>query len=69
MINFNIFFNSSLSIKDAIEEIIQEEDPSRPFSDQQIAELLRDKGFAVARRTIVKYRESQKILSSTRRRR
>ena len=69
VVGFSIFFNSSLSIKDAIEEIIQDEDPSNPLSDQQIVELLTEKGITVARRTIVKYRESQKILSSTRRRR
>jgi RNA polymerase sigma-54 factor len=69
VVGFNIFFNSSLSIKDAIEEIIQEEDSSNPLSDQQIADKLRDRGINVARRTIVKYREAQKILSSTRRRR
>ncbi len=69
VVSFDIFFNSSLSIKDAIEEIIQDEDPSNPFSDQQITELLKDRGIIVARRTIVKYRESQKILSSARRRR
>ena len=69
VVNFGIFFNSSLSIKDAIEEIIQDEDPANPLSDQQIVELLTERGMTVARRTIVKYRESQKILSSTRRRR
>ena len=69
VVGFGIFFNSSLSVKDAIEEIIQDEDPSSPLSDQQIVELLVEKGVTVARRTIVKYRESQKILSSTRRRR
>ncbi len=69
VISFNLFFNSSLSVKDAIEEIIQEEDPAHPLSDQQIVTLLLEKGIHVARRTVVKYRESQKILSSTRRRR
>jgi RNA polymerase sigma-54 factor len=69
VVPFHIFFNSSLFVKDAIEEIIQEEDPSSPLSDQQIAEMLTERGITVARRTIVKYRESQKILSSTRRRR
>ncbi len=69
VVGFDIFFNSSLSIKDAIEQIIHQEDVSNPFSDKQIVELLRDKGVDVARRTIVKYRESQMILSSTHRRR
>lgn len=69
VVGFHIFFNSSLSIKDAIEEIIEEEDAANPLSDQQIADKLRERGINVARRTIVKYREAQKILSSTRRRR
>ncbi len=69
VVSFNLFFNSSLSVKDAIEAIIQEEDSAHPFSDQQIVTLLSEKGIHVARRTVVKYRESQKILSSTRRRR
>ena len=66
---FNIFFNASLSVKDAIEHLIATEDPAQPLSDQQIVVLLEEKGIHVARRTVVKYRESQKILSSTRRRR
>ncbi len=69
VVGFDVFFDSSLSVKDAIEEIIQEEDPANPLSDQQITEMLQNKGITVARRTIVKYRDSQKILSSTRRRR
>ena len=69
VVGFDIFFDGSLSTKDAIEEIIQDEDPTSPLSDQQIVALLQEKGITVARRTIVKYRESQKILSSTRRRR
>ncbi len=69
VVNFNLFFNSSLSTKDVIEEIILEEDPANPLSDQQIVEKLGERGITVARRTIVKYREQQKILSSTRRRR
>lgn len=69
VVKFDVFFNSSLSIKDAIEEIIQSEDPSSPLSDQQITDMLVDRGIHVARRTIVKYREDRKILSSARRRR
>ena len=69
VVSFQIFFNSSLSVKDTIETLIHEENPKHPLSDQQIVNLLQERGFNVARRTIVKYRESQKILSSTRRRR
>jgi RNA polymerase sigma-54 factor len=69
VISFEVFFDSSLSAKEAIETIIQEEDPSKPLSDQEIVDLLREKGIQVARRTIVKYRDDRKILSSNRRRR
>lgn len=69
VVSFNLFFNSSLSIKDVIEEIIEGEDPNHPFSDQQIGALLVEKGINIQRRTVVKYREALKILSSTRRRR
>jgi len=69
VVPFEIFFNPSLAVKMAIEEIISGEDPAHPLSDQEIAEMLRERGMEIARRTVVKYRESQKILSSTRRRR
>jgi RNA polymerase sigma-54 factor len=69
VVSFNVFFNASLSVKDAIEQLITQEDPAQPLSDQQIVTLLGEKGINVARRTVVKYRESRKILSSTRRRR
>jgi len=69
VISYNVFFNSSLSIKDAIESMIQSENPSSPLSDQQIVEHLSERGIHVARRTVVKYRDTLKILSSTRRRR
>lgn len=68
VVPFEIFFNASLSVKEAIDEIIQSEDPASPLSDQQIAAMLLDRGISVARRTISKYRASQNILSSTRRR-
>ncbi|HSV73435.1 MAG TPA: RNA polymerase factor sigma-54 [Chthonomonadales bacterium] len=69
VVPFEVFFDSSLSVKMAIEALIAEEDPAHPLSDQQIAELLREQGIDVARRTVVKYRDAQKILSSNRRRR
>jgi RNA polymerase sigma-54 factor len=68
VVSFDLFFDASLSVKDAIDQIIRSEDPSNPYSDKQIAELLGEMGIQVARRTIVKYRDSQKILSSARRR-
>jgi len=69
VVPFDFFFDSSMSVKDMIGELISTEDKQNPLSDQQIAMILHEHGFSVARRTVVKYRESQKILSSRQRRR
>ncbi len=48
---------STLRIKEQMKEIIEEEDPRKPYSDDKIAQLLREKGIPIARRTVAKYRE------------
>jgi RNA polymerase sigma-54 factor len=68
VVSYDLFFDSSMGVKDLIEEIIASEDKARPLSDQDIAEMLQERGLNVARRTVVKYREAQNILSSRRRR-
>lgn len=68
VVGFDFFFDNSVSTKDLIEEMIAAEDKSNPLSDQEIARLLKERGLNVARRTVVKYRESLKILSSRQRR-
>ncbi len=52
---------SNKIIKSLIKEIIQEEPPKKPYNDQKIAEMLKKKGFSVARRTVAKYREQMMI--------
>ena len=47
-----------------IRDIIENEDKSRPYSDSAIAKLLQEKGLSIARRTVTKYREQEKIPSS-----
>lgn len=47
-----------------IREVIENEDKSKPLSDEQIAKILREKGFNIARRTVTKYREVLGIPSS-----
>lgn len=69
VVPFDFFFDGSVSVKDMIGDLISTEDKSSPLSDQQIAEILQERGLNVARRTVVKYREAQKILSSRQRRR
>ncbi|MDO8588061.1 MAG: RNA polymerase factor sigma-54 [Armatimonadota bacterium] len=68
VVSFDFFFDGSVSVKDMIGQLIQVEDPHSPLSDQAIAEMLQARGLNVARRTVVKYREAQKILSSRQRR-
>ena len=44
------------AVYDALKEIVSSEDRSKPFSDDKISELLKAKGYSVARRTVAKYR-------------
>lgn len=74
------FFSSGLSteegenvsargVKARIAEMIDEEDPRKPLTDQQIVELLHGEGVNIARRTVQKYRDQLGILSSRYRKR
>lgn len=60
---------SSNSIKTFIKEIVDSEDPKKPYSDQDMVEILSKKGIEISRRTVAKYREGMNILSSSKRRR
>jgi len=53
---------SSRSIKELITQMIGAENVKRPLSDQKIADMLKDRGIQIARRTVAKYREQLKIL-------
>ena len=55
---------SDTAVKAYIKEIIDHEIPAHALSDSEIAELLGEKGIKIARRTVAKYREAMKILSS-----
>ncbi len=48
---------SSKAIKSILSDLIAKEDKSKPLSDDKLNELLEEKGYNVARRTIAKYRE------------
>ncbi len=58
---------SSESIKHLIKQAIDSEEKSKPYSDDKIVEILKNKGVDIARRTVAKYREELKISSSTER--
>ena len=72
------FFNSGInktgggslaseSVKLKIKDLVDNEDPKRPLSDQKIVELLKKDGIEIARRTVAKYRDVLKILPSSKR--
>ena len=56
---------SEKAIKSMIADLIAGEDKRKPLSDSRLSDLLREKGFEVARRTVAKYREELRIGSST----
>jgi RNA polymerase sigma-54 factor len=62
-------FIASESVKRKIKEIVDNEDPRRPYSDQRLVELLAADNINIARRTITKYREMLRIGSSSERKR
>lgn len=66
------FFNESLStdsgeevstreVKKILSDLVQQEDKHRPISDEQLTNLLQEKGYNIARRTVAKYREQLNI--------
>ncbi|SHG87798.1 RNA polymerase, sigma 54 subunit, RpoN/SigL [Flavobacterium micromati] len=52
---------STLEIKKILQDTIEEEDKKKPLPDDQLAEILKEKGYPIARRTIAKYREQLDI--------
>ena len=59
---------SQVQVKNFLSELIASENKRKPLSDQKIVDYLRaEKGIAVSRRTIAKYREEMRIPSSTKR--
>ena len=59
---------SLLILKRRVKKLIEEEDPSRPLTDEQITSILQAQGIQVTRRTVAKYREDMKIPSTHQRR-
>ena len=60
---------SATAIRARIRRLVAAEDPRRPLSDARLAEILKESGINVARRTVAKYREVMGIASSTDRKR
>jgi RNA polymerase sigma-54 factor len=52
---------SSREVKQIIRDLIESEDKSKPYSDDKLEDLLNEKGYNIARRTVAKYREQLNI--------
>jgi RNA polymerase sigma-54 factor len=59
---------SNTSVKEAILDLVKHEDGNAPLSDQQLVEILTERGIPIARRTVAKYRTELNILPSHMRR-
>ena len=52
---------STREIKKILETVIEEEEKKKPLTDEKLAQILKDKGYPIARRTVAKYREQLDI--------
>jgi len=52
---------SAREIKKMLQDLVEAEDKRKPISDDRLTELLQEKGYSVARRTVAKYREQLHI--------
>ena len=59
---------SNTSVKEAILDLVKREDGNQPLSDNEIVEILSERGIPIARRTVAKYRTELNILPSHMRR-
>ncbi len=59
---------SLLILKRRVKKLIEDEDPTKPLTDDQITAILQGQGIQVTRRTVAKYREDMKIPSTHQRR-
>ncbi len=63
------FFDAAQPVKMALQQLVDAETAAAPLSDARLAEALASQGFAVARRTVAKYRQELKIPPASQRRR
>jgi RNA polymerase sigma-54 factor len=52
---------SSREVKQIIKDLIESEDKNKPYPDDKLEDLLNEKGYNIARRTVAKYREQLNI--------
>lgn len=69
VVALDAFFGNAHAVREALASLVMSEDPSHPYSDDELADLLTAQGFLLARRTVAKYRGLEKILPARLRRR
>ncbi|QSS97783.1 RNA polymerase factor sigma-54 [Psychroflexus sp. ALD_RP9] len=52
---------STREIKNILESVVDKENKKKPYTDAKLTELLKEKGYPIARRTVAKYREQLDI--------
>lgn len=60
---------SIVQVKERIKKVIEDENPRKPMSDQQITKVLNNEGIQITRRTVAKYRDQMEIPGSRARKR
>ena len=60
---------ANTTVKDRIARLIDSENPAKPLSDRQSADILEEENLQIARRTVAKYREELSIMPTNLRRR
>ncbi|MDN6163102.1 MAG: RNA polymerase factor sigma-54, partial [Tetragenococcus halophilus] len=61
--------SSANDAKHLLQQLVEQEDKAKPLSDQKLTELMKDKGIAISRRTVAKYRDALNIAGSSKRKR
>jgi len=69
IVPFSVFFNPALCYIEMIRQILHNESYERVFSDEEIRDMMAEKGHDLSRRVITKYRKKGKIPPSGRRKR
>jgi RNA polymerase sigma-54 factor len=67
VVPLSYFFDRSANLRKLVQNVLAGENPSAPYSDQEISDILKSQGIIIARRTVMKYREEMNILSSRQR--
>lgn len=67
-VSYAVFFDDALPARTVMRRIIATEPPEAPFTDEQLQQLMAERGYVIARRTVNKYRNALGIPSAAQRR-